>query len=121
MERLGWLGGCYVLRDVVNAVPYSAWAADLRRFGKVKIGVDKLPVLLYNSNRKGKTSNGYAKTLRLFRKITLMLCKGWRYFFMVNANNTIDKLLALLYNSNRKGKTPNGYAKIGLFFKITRL
>ena len=31
---------------------------------------------------KGKTSNGYAKTLRLFRKITLMLCKGWRYFFM---------------------------------------
>ena len=32
---------------------------------------------------KGKTSNGYAKTLRLFRKITLMLCKGWRYFFMV--------------------------------------
>jgi len=32
---------------------------------------------------KGKTSNGYAKTLRLFKKITLMLCKGWRYFFMV--------------------------------------
>ncbi len=31
---------------------------------------------------KGKTSNGYAKTLKLFRKITLMLCKGWRYFFM---------------------------------------
>ena len=36
---------------------------------------------------KGKTSNGYAKD-SLFFKITLLALVGWRYFFMVNANES---------------------------------
>ena len=46
---------------------------------------------------KGKTSNGYAKTLRLFRKITLMLCKGWRYFFMVMINTISVIIYIIMY------------------------
>lgn len=46
---------------------------------------------------KGKTINGYAKTSRLFRKITLMLCKGWRYFFMVNANESNKIIIKDIY------------------------
>ena len=36
---------------------------------------------------KGRTSNGYAKK-NIVIKITLLALVGWRYFFMVNANES---------------------------------
>ena len=48
--------------------------------------LDKFGCLGYN-NKKGKTLNGYAKTMNYLKNNVIAL-GGWRYFFMVNANNS---------------------------------
>ena len=51
------------------------------------MGLTKTPNRCIMSIEKGKTISGYAKDIRLLKNNAKALT-GWRYFFMVNANNS---------------------------------
>ena len=53
-----------------------------------------MKLIIYNVYRKGKTSNGYAKT-KVSLKNNAIALDGWRYFFMVMIN-TINVIIYII-------------------------
>ena len=56
----------------------------------------KYSLCIIINTEKGKTLNGYAK-YQVIKRITLMLCKGWRYFFMVMINTIKVIIYIIMY------------------------